>query len=106
MTTECEVCAGLEAAGAELSSKRRGTRLFRRILIETRIFRLCDEHAAEVHLQQLDTIADVLTHFREPGGKRSVLERRAPLDRRVFPPRPEGRRRGDDRRDVEATGTE
>lgn len=68
------------------------------MLIEDRIVALCDEHAAEVQLSGQTTLEGVRWLFREPAGKRALLERRAPLDRRIFPARPEGRRRSAGRR--------
>ena len=95
MARECEVCSSQETPGA---AKRRGKRL-RRLLIEERIVGLCDEHAAEVQMHHVETVDELRALFSEPGnGHRSLVTRRAPLDRRVFPPRPEGRRRSDGRR--------
>lgn len=95
MSRKCEVCAGLDAtAPGAGSSKGR----LRRVLVEDRIVALCDQHAAEVQLTGVTTIEGLRGLFREPDGKRSVVERRAALDRRIFPARPEGRRRDDGRR--------
>ena len=70
----------------------------RRILIGERIIALCDEHAAEAQMNDPQNVDEMRELFSEPEGRRSLLPRRAVLDRRVFPPRPEGRRRGDGRR--------
>jgi len=91
MARSCEVCGQAEAIGA------RSGRL-RRILVQERIVALCDEHAAAYRLSSAQSIEELRTLFLEPGGRRSRIGRRAPLDRRVFPARPEGRRRGDGRR--------
>lgn len=88
MSRPCEVCAK--------------ARRVRRILVEERVVALCDEHAAQFRLSGEETIAGLRALFPEEGGKRSRVPRRAALDRRVFPPRPEGRRRGGDRRSSDA----
>ena len=60
-----------------------------------RVFWLCAAHRAQANAA---SDADALRAlFREPGGQRSVLPRRTE-ERRVFPPRPEGRRKGTGRR--------
>jgi hypothetical protein len=46
----------------------------------------------------VESLSELRRLFRESGGKRSLLERRQELDRRVFPARPEGRRRNGGRR--------
>ncbi len=94
MARSCEVCGQAEAIGA------RSGRL-RRILVEERIVALCDEHAAQYRLSSAKSVEELRELFVEPGGRRSRLGRRAALDRRVFPARPEGRRRGDGRRDTD-----
>jgi hypothetical protein len=66
--------------------------------VEDRNVALCDEHAATLRLSGESTLEALRKLFVEPGGKRSLVPRRAPLDRRVFPPRPEGRRKSDGRR--------
>lgn len=88
MTTTCEAC------GCAPTGRRR----IRRVLVDERIVALCDEHAAEFQLSGAATIEQLRGLFPEPEGRRSMVQRRAPLDRRVFPPRPEGRRMGDGRR--------
>jgi hypothetical protein len=71
------------------------------MLVEDRLVRMCEEHAARFRLSGAGTLASLRALFPEPDGRRSLLERRAPLDRRAFPARPEGRRRGGGRRDGE-----
>ena len=90
MSRPCEVC--------------RAPRKIRRVLVEDRLVALCDEHAAELSLSGTRSVAELRTLFPEEGGLRSRVGRRAPLDRRVFPPRPEGRRRNQGRRKSDAQG--
>jgi hypothetical protein len=96
MERRCEVCVNHPEA-----AKSRGK--LRRVLVEMRVVALCEEHAEIVARSGVETLAELHALFPEPGGARSLIARRAPLDRRVFPPRPEGRRRNSGRRatDVE-----
>lgn len=99
----CEVCAALalsETDGARAPAVARPTR---RMLIEERVLSLCDQHAAVIELARVRTLDELRELFRETEGRRALLQRRAALDRRMFPPRPEGRRMGGGRRvsDVE-----
>ena len=68
------------------------------VLVEDRVVALCEPHAAKVRERAPTTIAELQRAFPERRGQRSLFERRAPLDRRAFPARPEGRRRGGGRR--------
>ncbi|HLV68635.1 MAG TPA: hypothetical protein VKY73_22615 [Polyangiaceae bacterium] len=70
----------------------------RRLLVGTRIVALCQSHAECVERNGVADLEALRALFTEADGRRSLIERRAPLDRRVFPPRPEGRRRGNGRR--------
>jgi hypothetical protein len=67
-------------------------------LIEDRIVSLCEDHAARYRMSGKDSLCEFLALFPEANGKRSLISRRAPLDRRVFPARPEGRRHNTGRR--------
>jgi hypothetical protein len=67
-------------------------------LIGERILALCSEHAALVRESEPGTLEELRARWTESDGKRSVISRRSPLDRRVFPARPEGRRRSAGRR--------
>lgn len=92
----CSVC-GLELASSKLS----------RAVVEGRTLLLCRDHAAVVAKSMPRTFEDLRALFPEaPGaehpGRRSVLTRRGADDRRIFPPRPEGRRIGGRRKDDEA----
>ena len=105
MQRQCEVCASFEAWVAVRSGDDEAPAPPpRRVLVEDRVVALCDEHAeamARAGCQSLDELREL---FPEPYGDRSLVPRRAPLDRRVFPPRPEGRRHDDGRRRVDETG--
>jgi hypothetical protein len=91
MARRCEVCENL---APEAPPARR----LQRFLLEGRVLALCAEHAHAFREQRPDTIQGVALLFREDDGKRSLVSRRAPLDRRQFPMRPEGRRRAAGRR--------
>jgi hypothetical protein len=70
----------------------------RRVLVGERIVALCDAHADQVRASRAGATDELRAMFMEPGGERSLVGRRSPLDRRVFPARPEGRRRSGGRR--------
>lgn len=91
----CEVCAALGAGEPGGGSARPK---LRRVLVEDRIVALCDVHADAVAEDGITTLAGLRGLFPEPLGRRSLVSRRSPLDRRVFPVRPEGRRRSFGRR--------
>jgi hypothetical protein len=90
----CEVCASVSPAAGSGRTRRK----LRRFLIESRVVALCEHHARLVDDAGAGTLAELRRLFPESAGNRSLLPRRAPLDRRVFPPRPEGRRRNMGRR--------
>lgn len=69
-----------------------------RLIVERRLLTLCAPHARVVKTSAADTLEAVRALFREVTGRRSALPRRAELDRRAFPPRPEGRRLAQGRR--------
>lgn len=94
MKRQCEVCLSLVLAGDEPEPSGR----VRNLLFDERIVVLCDVHAAEVKLEGISSLDQLRAHFREGDGRRSLVSRRGALDRRAFPPRPEGRRRDDGRR--------
>jgi len=100
MARKCELCASLETRTPAPESAK-AVKL-RRILIESRVVALCEPHAVKVRAAAPSTLAELRQLFPEPGGKRSLLERRAPLDRRIFPARPEGRRARAGRRSGDA----
>jgi hypothetical protein len=90
MPPACEVCATL---GRSPSGKR-----VRRVLVGDRLVHLCDSHARVLEGVAPASVTELRQVFRESGGHRSLVERRQELDRRVFPARPEGRRRNSGRR--------
>ena len=89
------MCAALKPRSA--TSAQKPAKL-RRILIDERIVALCERHAARVRAHAPTSIAELRRLFRERTGKRSLLTRRAPIDRRIFPARLEGRRASRGRR--------
>jgi hypothetical protein len=91
MARRCEVCENLSPDAVE-------TRKLHRFLVEDRVVALCNEHAYTFRERRPDTLADMAQLFREEAGHRSLLSRRAPIERRQFPMRPEGRRRTTGRR--------
>jgi hypothetical protein len=81
-----------------------------RVVIEGRTIPLCREHAALVASRMPRSFEDLRDLFREAPGdgehaRRSKLERRGFDDRRIFPPRPEGRRMEGGRRATDAPGS-
>lgn len=97
MARNCEICAARAAAAGHGAPRKKR---LRRLVLHERIFALCDEHAAlatEAH-----TTEELRKLFGESKGRRSLVDRRAPLDRRLFPPRPEGRRAAPGRRSTDA----
>jgi len=95
MARKCELCAALKT---RVSAAEHGTAKLRRVLVDDRVVALCAVHAQKVKEKGPATVAELRAAFTEPGGQRSLLQRRAPLDRRAFPARPEGRRASDGRR--------
>jgi len=75
-----------------------------RVVIQGRSLDLCQRHATTVVAAMPKTFDDLLTLFAGvvSDAPRATNDRRAPLDRRVFPPRPEGRRLGFGRRGAES----
>ncbi|HEY0469047.1 MAG TPA: hypothetical protein VGC79_32865 [Polyangiaceae bacterium] len=95
MTRKCELCATLKT---RLSAAEHQSAKLRRVLVEDRVIALCAAHAEKVKQHLPATLTALREAFSERHGQRSLLERRSPLDRRAFPPRPEGRRASDGRR--------
>ena len=93
----CASMPGLTAGTAHAPLK------LRRVLLDGRIVALCEEHARLARSASVESLGELSRLFTEPDGRRSLLPRRSPLDRRVFPARPEGRRASFGRRgtDVE-----
>jgi hypothetical protein len=87
MARNCEICAARSLSEGRGSPKKKR---LQRLLVHERIIAVCDEHAALAG--GASTIEELRGLFTEGNGQRSLVDRRAPLDRRLFPPRPEGRR--------------
>lgn len=68
------------------------------MLLGDRIVTLCDPHAARARAEDVNSVEALRDSFREASGQRSRVDRRSPLDRRIFPARPEGRRANAGRR--------
>jgi hypothetical protein len=96
MSRACEICT--TEHGSEVRAEPATHRKIRRLLIEDRVVSLCEAHAARYRASGKSTLLELAAMFREESGRRSLIMRRAPLDRRVFPARPEGRRRNEGRR--------
>lgn len=92
----CEICSVGSTA-----SKPAAAHPLSQVLIEDRMVALCDTHLAEVERAGVERLSQLFELFSEPMGQRRAPERRSPLDRRVFPARPEGRRRGAGRRETD-----
>jgi hypothetical protein len=91
----CAVCRSQAGNGGRLS----------KVVIEGRALELCRAHAAMVVAAMPETFEDLRALFVGSGvdiglvrERRSPIDRRVGQDRRVFPPRPEGRRRNGGRR--------
>jgi hypothetical protein len=95
----CAVCGARARVGATMS----------RMLVEGRALELCRAHVDVVVAAMPETFDDLRALFvgagtevrdlASPGvERRSPIARREPEDRRVFPPRPEGRRNSGGRR--------
>lgn len=95
----CAVCGSHASSSDARMSK---------VVIEGRALTLCQPHAASVVAVMPETFEDLRAIFvgaaaelEALGGqpeRRSPIDRRAAEDRRVFPPRAEGRRMGAGRR--------
>jgi hypothetical protein len=91
MSRKCELCPTVKTRNSASEHGAKAVKL-RRVRVEERVLALCERHATRVRELNVATMEDVRKAYREQNGKRSLVERRAPLDRRAFPPRPEGRR--------------
>jgi hypothetical protein len=100
MSRACEICANEPGSEARLEVHGK----IRRLLIEDRVVSLCEAHVARYRSSGKTTLVAVSAMFREESGRRSLITRRAPLDRRVFPARPEGRRHNEGRRRTDRAG--
>jgi hypothetical protein len=92
------MCAALELRSPAARQREKPAAKMHRVLIDDRIVALCEGHTQKVRLLGPGSIAELRVLFREQSGKRSLVGRRAPVDRRIFPARPEGRRASTGRR--------
>jgi hypothetical protein len=88
-TRSCEICGAAASAASSLTDG------MRRIL-------LCGTHAQSARAAGAASIEAVRALFVEADGRRALLARRATHERRLFPPRPEGRRLARGRRKTDA----
>ncbi len=106
-----EAVDGCAVCGVRRSSSGAG---MARLIIEGRSLRLCQEHAVAVAIAMPKTFEDMralfaraITSPESDTGAEVAIERRARPDRRraddrrMFPPRPEGRRLGYGRRSTD-----
>jgi hypothetical protein len=63
---------------------------------------LCKEHATDAKAAAAKSAEALRALFVEADGRRALLSRRAEDERRMFPPRPEGRRMQRGRRKADA----
>jgi hypothetical protein len=89
-TRACEICGAAAAAASSLTDGMR------------RIF-LCRAHAESARTAGATSLDALRALFVEADGRRALLARRAPRERRMFPPRPEGRRVARGRRSTDAS---
>jgi hypothetical protein len=93
----CLVCTARGAAKRPVPSR------ISRVTIQCRSLMLCREHAGQVAIHMPKTWEDFRAIFVGSVDRRSPIPRRIDYDdRRVFPPRPEGRRKSYGRRNVDA----
>ena len=76
----------------------------KRVLVGERLVTLCASHARVLPSLPQASVDELRRAFKERRGKRSLINRRQELDRRVFPARPEGRRRDQGRRATDPHG--
>jgi hypothetical protein len=80
-------------------SRRPSPNRISRVTIQSRSVMLCREHAGLVAIHMPKTWDELCAMFSGPVDRRSPIPRRTDYDdRRVFPPRPEGRRKSYGRR--------
>jgi len=82
----CEICGEQTATLLEFERRR---------------VQLCRTHADAALAAGASSFEELRELFAEPQGRRALLTRRAKDERRVFPPRPEGRRHDDGRRQTD-----
>jgi hypothetical protein len=100
MAKHCEACS----SDRHFEHCPRATQRVRNVLIGNRIVQLCDEHARRALEGSVSDVEALMQLTRSVGEHRSPINRRDPFDRRMFPPRPEGRRHESTRRQDDDSG--
>jgi hypothetical protein len=90
-TRRCEICG--ESSGR-----------IKAVDLGTRLVSLCATHALAAKGAAVRSVEALRALFVEEQGRRALVARRAPDERRQFPPRPEGRRQKSGRRASDHTG--
>lgn len=85
----CEICGGSTGASSSVE-------------VGDRRVALCKDHAAAARQAGVSSTEALRALFVEAEGRRALLSRRAEDERRLFPPRPEGRRMQRGRRKSDA----
>ncbi len=88
MAKQCEACSVL----ARQAEKPPGSNRIRNLLVGGRLVRLCELHAKAVRVHNPNSVDEIRETLKETDGSRSLVTRRSAVNRRVFPPRLEGRR--------------
>jgi hypothetical protein len=84
-TRQCEICGASQGR-------------VKAIDCGTRLVSLCEAHALAAKRATARSLEALRQLFVEAEGRRTLIGRRAPDERRLFPPRPEGRRQKSGRR--------
>ena len=88
MAKQCEACSVLVRRADDSVGNGR----IRNLLVGGRFVYLCEPHARAVRNHNPSSIEEIRKLLKEADGSRSLVDRRNTVNRRVFPPRPEGRR--------------
>ena len=99
MATSCEVCETLRRLDHHSAGETDAP--VRNLILAARLVVLCEPHASGLRDAGVDSLDGLRDLYHEQGAlahRRSLVDRRAELDRRVFPARPELRRYDSGRR--------
>ena len=97
MAKQCEACSAL----ARKAEKSTGSSRIRSLLVGGRLVRLCELHAQTLRMRNPNSVDEIREILKETDGSRSLVARRSAVNRRVFPPRLEGRRLNAGRRSTD-----